>query len=117
MHLDYSERILTETFDDLLDELAMQKAVSMAVRLVSDEIVKKLSTANGQDYVDAGITVTDFVRKTFLESGKKIDVDRLSPKIMDSFSRTVNERPDTVVEALLNKCTDSTDRLMTMLNE
>jgi len=47
MHFDYAEMVTNESFDDLLDELANQKAVSMAVRLVSDDIAKKLSTANG----------------------------------------------------------------------
>ena len=79
MHFDYAEMVTNQSFDSLLDELANQKALSLAMRLVSDDIVKKLSSANGADYVDAGITVTDFVRKMFLESGKSIDTSRLSP--------------------------------------
>jgi len=117
MHFDYAEMVTNQSFDSLLDELANQKASSLAVRLVSDDIVKKLSTANGQDYVDAGITVTDFVRKMFLDSGKSIDTMRLSPQILDAFERTVSERPMAVSEALLNKCHDSADRLATMIFE
>ena len=61
--------------------------------------------------------MTDFVRKMFLETGKSIDTERLSPQILDAFERTVSERPETVSEALLNKCQDTTDRLMTMMME
>jgi len=61
--------------------------------------------------------VTDFVRKMFLENGKSIETTRLSTQILDSFERTINERPETVSEALLNKCHDTTDRLMSMLDE
>jgi len=117
MHFDYAEMVNNNSFDSLLDELANQKALSLAMRLVSDNIIKKLSAANGQDYVDAGITVTDFVRKMFLESGKSIDTARLSPQILDAFERTISERPETVSEALLNKCHDTSDRLMSMLSE
>lgn len=76
-----------------------------------------MSSANGSVDVDAGITVTDFVRKTFLENGKSIDTERLSPRILDSFRRTVSERPETVAEAVLQRCHDTTDRLMSMLEE
>ena len=51
----------------------------------------------------------------FLDSGKSIDTERLSPMILDSFQRTVSERPNAVSEALLQKCHDTTDRVMTML--
>ena len=87
------------------------------MRLVSDSVVKKLSSANGADYVDAGITTTDFVRKMFLESGKSVDTARLSPQILEAFERTVSERPETVSEALINKCNDVSEHLMTMVQE
>jgi len=47
MHFNYAEMVHNDHFDSLLDELANQKALSLAVRLVSDDIVKKLSSANG----------------------------------------------------------------------
>ena len=117
MHFDYTSMVTNKSFDSLLDELANQKAQSLAIRLVSDDIVKKLATANGQDYVDAGITVTDFVRKMFLDTGKSIETSGLSIKMLDSFERTVSERTDAVSEALINKCQDTTGRVMGLLTE
>ena len=117
MHFDYTSMVTNKAFDGIIDEMANQKAQSLAVRLVSDDIVKKLSTANGQDYVDAGITVTDFVRKMFLENGKSIETTGLSVKALDNFERTVSERPDAVAEALINKCQDTTGRVMGLLTE
>ena len=105
------------SFDELLDELANQKAMSLAIHLVSDTVVKKLNTANGADYANAGITVTDFLKKTFLRDGKAIETNRLSEQILDSFERTVSERSDAVTEAMLNKCHDTTDRLVTLMQD
>uniref|UniRef100_A0A7S3HYH6 Uncharacterized protein n=1 Tax=Favella ehrenbergii TaxID=182087 RepID=A0A7S3HYH6_9SPIT len=117
MHFDYTAMVTNGAFDSLLDDLANQKALSLAIRLVSEDIVKKLSAANGADYVDAGITVTDFVRKMFLDSGKSVEVGPLSTAILDSFERTVSERTEAVSEALLNKSNETTGRLMGMLME
>ena len=44
MHFDYSSMVSNKPFDALLDELANQKAISLSIRLVSENIVKKLST-------------------------------------------------------------------------
>ena len=42
MHFNYAEMVYSEKVDEIIDELAHQKAHSLAVRLVSDKIVKAL---------------------------------------------------------------------------
>ena len=92
MHFDYEQMVYGKNFNTLLDELANEKALSLSIRLVSDKIVKNLSTTTSSD---DGNT-TDFIRKMFLDSGKSIDTSRLSSQMLESFERTILERPEVV---------------------
>jgi len=93
-------------FNAVIDELANQKAVSLAMHLVSDNIVNKLSVSGDEDSANADVSMIDHIRKMFLDSGKSIDTSRLSPKILKDFEVTVLERPETVSAALISMCHD-----------
>ena len=118
MHFNYAEMVYSEKVDEIIDELAHQKAHSLAVRLVSDKIVKALQTANGKDYEDAEITVNDFLSKMFLESGKgNFDTTRLSVELMEDFEKTITVTPDVVAEALIDKCHEFLDKQVALIQE
>ena len=118
MHFNYAEMVYSEKVDEIIDELAHQKAHSLAVRLVSDKIVKALQTANGKDYEDAEITVNDFLSKMFLESGKgNFDTTRLSVELMEDFEKTITVTPDVVAEALIDKCHEFLDKQVSLIQE
>ena len=104
MHFDYHQMVYNERFDDTVDDLAHQKAISLAVRLVSEEIVEQLSKADGANYADAAITMNDFLGKMFLDSGKgEFDTDRMAVQILDDFVNTVTESTVAVSAAKVDK--------------
>ena len=53
MHFDYTEMVYSEKVDEIIDELANQKAHMLAIKLVSEKIVQKLSVANGANYAES----------------------------------------------------------------
>ena len=77
----------------------------LAIKLVSEKIVQRLSVAKGEDYANASITTNDYLSKMFLDSGKgNFNTDVLSEQIMEDFEKTVTLRPDAVSDALVEKC-------------
>ena len=118
MHFNYAEMVYSEKVDEIIDELAHQKAHSLAVRLVSDKIVKALQTANGSDYADAELTVNDFLSKMFLDSGKGIfDTTRLTVELMEDFEKTITVTPDSVADALIDKCHEFLEKQTALIQE
>ena len=111
LHFDYAEMVYSQKVDEIIDELANQKARTLAVKLVSDKIVQRLSSANGDSYQNSQITVNDYLSKMFLDSGKGIfDTDRLTNELLEDFEKTITVMPDTVSEALVLKCSDMIDK-------
>ena len=103
--------VYSQKVDEIIDELANQKARTLAVKLVSEKIVQRLSAAKSDKYQDSQITVNDYLSKMFLDSGKgNFDTDRLSMELLEDFEKTVTIMPDTVSEALVDKCSDMLDK-------
>lgn len=53
MHFDYTDLIYSEKVDEIIDELANQKAHMLAIQMVSQKIVDNISVANGNKYADS----------------------------------------------------------------
>lgn len=53
LHFDYKEMVYKESFDDIIDDLANQKAYNMAINRISQGIVDNLKNAPGENYEDA----------------------------------------------------------------
>lgn len=53
LHFDYNEMVYKESFNDLIDEMANQKAQNLSLRRVADEIVENLKNAPGENYEGA----------------------------------------------------------------
>lgn len=86
MQFDYSELISNPKVDEIIDELANQKAHTLAVKLVSENIVGRLSKPNGANYANSELTNSDYLSKMFLESGKgTFDTDRLMNELLEDF--------------------------------
>jgi len=105
MHFNYTEMVYSEKVDEIIDELANQKAHMLAIKLVSEKIVTRLSAAPGTKYDDESITVNDYLSKMFLESGKgSFNTDVLANSLLDDFEKTITVKPEAVAEALVDKC-------------
>ena len=88
----------------------------LAIKLVSEKIVKKLSVAKGEDYADDQITVNDYLSKMFLDSGKgNFNTDSISERLMEDFEKTVTIRPETVADALVDKCGDFLEKQTSLI--
>lgn len=118
MHFNYTDMVYSEKVDEIIDELANQKAHMLAIKLVSEQIVKKLSVAKGADYADEQITVNDYLSKMFLDSGKgSFNTDTISERLIEDFEMTVTVRPDTVADALVDKCGDFLEKQTSLIQE
>lgn len=86
MHFDYTEMVYSEKVDEIIDELANQKAHMLAIQMVSQKIVDNLSVAQGSTYSNSNLTVNDYLSKMFLDSTKgDFNTDTLSAQLMEDF--------------------------------
>lgn len=105
LHFDYNEMVYKESFNDLIDEMANQKAQNLQLRRVADDIVENLKSAPGENYEGAQLTINDYLSKMFLDSGKgAVDTTRLAVEMFDEHYRTVTEDPDSVSDLKVEKC-------------
>ena len=110
--------VYSEKVDEIIDELANQKAHMLAIKMVSEKIVQTLSVAPGANYADESISVNDYMSKMFLDSGKgNFNTDVLSSQIMEDFERTVTIKPDAVADALIDKCNDFLEKQTVLIQD
>jgi len=66
---------------------------------------------------EEGVTIGDWHKRTFLESMKSTDPDKLSSEILDSYTRIVSERSQSIADSVINKSFDSVDRTASMITD
>lgn len=66
---------------------------------------------------EEGVTMGDWHKKMFLESMKSTDPDKLSSEILDSYTRIVSERSQSIADSVINKSFDTVDRTASMITD
>ena len=111
MQFDYANLIQQPKVNEIIDELANQKARTLAVKLVSENIVEKLSKPNDANQAKDELTSNDILSKMYLDSGKGIfDTNRLAAELLVDFEKTVTVVPDSVADSIVAKCNHFLDK-------
>ena len=62
--------------------------------------------------------MNDFLSKMFLDSGKgNFDTTRFSVELMEDFEKTITVTPESVAEALVDKCHEFLEKQVALIQE